>query len=85
MEILNGHLQGKDHVVGNRTTIADIVLFAAYLNFFKFAAEPEFMKPYPNVTSWYNKLAADDHFKKVVGEFKFAEKELPPGAIKLSF
>jgi glutathione S-transferase len=79
---LNNHLQGKDHVVGNRTTLADIILFTSYLNFFRFAADPEFIKPFPNVVSWYTKLAAADQFKKVVPDFKFPEKEFAPNSIK---
>jgi glutathione S-transferase len=75
-------LQGKEYVVGSRTTLADIILFATYLNFCKFAADAEFVKNYPNVVSWYNKLASNDHFKKVIGEFKWPEKEFAPNSLK---
>ena len=80
---MNGHLQGKEYVVGNRVTLADIVLLATYWHILLFAADTEFVKPFPNVINWVNKLVANEHFKKVLGEFKWPEQEAAPGSVKI--
>ena len=80
---MNAHLQGKEYLVGNRVTLADIVILAACWFILLYAADAEFVKPFPNFVNWVNRLVANEHFKKVLGEFKWIEKEAAPGSVNL--
>ena len=82
MRILNEHLQGKKYIVGSRITLADIIVFLGFYNFFRFAADAEYIKPFSNVVAWTNDLVSQEQFKKVIGDFKFPEKEFPPNSFK---
>jgi len=73
--ILNGHLEGKEWLVGKRVTLADIVLFASMHLAFTLVTDPTYMKPYANIVAWANRCASQPQFKAVIPEFKFAEVE----------
>lgn len=58
LKVLNNHLSGKDFVVGNSYTLADLELFFILRNYYQFVFVDEIRKnQFPNITSWFTKLA----------------------------
>ena len=53
VKILNTQLQGKQWIVGNRLTLADIVTFNALLIAFTFVLDGGFRKAMPNAAAWF--------------------------------
>lgn len=57
LDILNGHLQDRPFVIGDRPTIADISLMA-YLSFPKNETGYDFAISHPAVSAWLSRMAA---------------------------
>jgi len=84
LAILDGHLADKVWIVGNRVTLADIVMCVAISSPIKFVMDSTFLKPFPHFVAWFHRCITQKEFKAVMGEVKLCEKELPPGALKRS-
>jgi len=60
-KVLNGHLQGRDYLVGSDLTLADLSVAAS----FTYAKPAKIdLAPYPNVARWYASIEALDAWKK---------------------
>jgi glutathione S-transferase len=59
--VLDGHLQGKTHVVGNTLTIADLTI-ASSLMYAKQSEIP--VSEFGNVEAWFGRISALDAWKK---------------------
>lgn len=68
-------LVSKTFLVGERITLADIVVFCALIQLFQHVAEPSFLKPYFAVNRWFNTILNQKQTQAVVKNFKFCEKE----------
>ena len=55
-KLIDKHLQGKDWLVGERLTLADIVIWNNLKAPFVFAYDAEFCKAIPNLCDWYRRL-----------------------------
>jgi elongation factor 1-gamma len=75
---INRHLEGRTWFVGDRVTLADIVMFVSLSSAMKTVFDPAFRSQFPNVQKWFEHCLAQDNFKSVVGEFKFCEVEAQP-------
>jgi len=82
LTILNTFLDGKKHLVANRVTLADIVLCVGIYRLFTLIMPLNEMSVFPHVVSWFQNLVAQPHFKTVLGEMKYCEKEAEPGSLK---
>uniref|UniRef100_V5HD90 eEF-1B gamma n=1 Tax=Ixodes ricinus TaxID=34613 RepID=V5HD90_IXORI len=71
---LNGHLLTRTYLVGERVTLADIAVFTALLPLYKLVLEPSFRAPYVNLNRWFDTLAHQPEFNKVLGDVKLCEK-----------
>lgn len=80
--ILNASLEGKEWIVGKRTTLADIITFCTLFYCLEHVMDPEFLKPFPNVHAWATRFAGIPEFKAHISSFTFCTKEKPPGALK---
>ena len=68
LKVLNKHLEGKQFVVGNSITLADVELFNAVRGYFVFVIVEEQRKNlYPNIVSWFNQLASNESLVKAFG------------------
>lgn len=74
LNILNTHLLTCTYLVGERITLADIVVACNLLNLYRFAFDNEYKKPFINVNRWFTTLINQPQFKNVLGEIKFQEK-----------
>ncbi|KAI9138458.1 glutathione S-transferase, partial [Paraphysoderma sedebokerense] len=66
----------RTYLVGERITLADVVLSMAFFNAFKLVFDADYRKKYVNLTRWFNTCINQPHFKSVIGEFKMCEQQL---------
>ena len=64
---LNTHLQGKTYVVGQSVTLADLELFYVIKPYFELLFVDAIRKQTPNVLSWFNNLASNQHVVSAYG------------------
>jgi elongation factor 1-gamma len=72
---LQARLVNNTFLVGERITLADIVVFTALLQLFQHVADPNYRKPYFAVNRWFNTILNQPQTKAVVKNFSFCEKE----------
>jgi elongation factor 1-gamma len=75
MNSLQATLVNKTFLVGERITLADIVVFTSLAQLFQYVADPAFRKPYFAVNRWFNTILNQKQTQAVVKNFKFCEKE----------
>jgi elongation factor 1-gamma len=78
LSILDSHLLTRTYLVGERITLADIVISCNLLNLYKFAFDPDFRKPFVNVNRWFTTLINQPQFKTVLGQVQFLDKVAQP-------
>ncbi|WP_026972377.1 glutathione S-transferase family protein [Aliagarivorans marinus] len=54
-EVLDAHLEGRDFIVGNEYTIADISAWG-WVDRSRFALDDDELVPYPNVKRWFEQI-----------------------------
>lgn len=68
LKVLNNHLAGRDFVVGNAYTLADLELFYVLKSYWQFIFVEEIRKnQFANISSWFAKLAASAHVQAAYG------------------
>ena len=79
LKILEKELEGKNYLVGNRLTLADIVLFR-YLRLFMMFQFPEGMrkKLLPNTTKWFENIMKTNEAIKAYGRIVLCKIPLKP-------
>ncbi|XP_070494164.1 elongation factor 1-gamma [Chironomus tepperi] len=75
LETLQTRLVSSTFLVGERITLADIVVFCGLLQLFQHVADPNFRKPFFAVNRWFNTILNQPQTKAVVKNFTFCEKE----------
>jgi len=71
---VNAHLTHHTFLVGERISLADIVVAAALYRLYKMVFEPTYRKAFPNVTRWYLTVVNQPNVKSVIGEVELCEK-----------
>jgi elongation factor 1-gamma len=74
LQALDAHLKTRTFLVGERVTLADIVMTCQLLNFYKMVFEPAFINQFKNVNRWFLTCVNQPQFKKVLGEVQVCEK-----------
>jgi len=74
LTILNDHLASRTFLVGERISLADIVVSSSLLHLFTTVLDPGFRKAFVNVVRWFNTLINQPNFKSVLGEVTLATK-----------
>jgi len=74
LDILNKHLLSKTFLVGERITIADIVVACSLAYLYMKVLDSGFRKPYPHVTRWFMTVVNQHEAKSVIGDVKLCEK-----------
>jgi len=74
LQLLNDHLRTRTYIVGERITLADIVLACDLLLLFQWIIDPAQREIYPNTTRWFSTLINQTEFKHVIGDYKLCEK-----------
>lgn len=73
LAILNGHLAEHTFLVGERITLADIVMVCQLLYPMKFLFAPEYRAAYPSLMRWFNTCVNQKEFLAVMGPVELAE------------
>merc|ERR1712045_884133 len=74
MTALNEHLLHHTYLVGERVTLADVVVACTMISLYQNVLDPGFRKPFGNVNRWFTTVVNQPQVKKVVGTIKLAEK-----------
>jgi len=56
-KLINGHLEGKDFLVGKTLTAADIIIFGIFYFPFQLYLDAGFRKAMPRVSAWFEKIS----------------------------
>ena len=78
LNVLNVYLTSRTYLVGERITLADVVLACNMRMLYMIVLEPSFREPYGNVTRWFETLVNHPEFLKIVAETKLCEKTAQP-------
>eukprot|EP01113_Clastostelium_recurvatum_P012542 TRINITY_DN1651_c2_g1_i1.p1 TRINITY_DN1651_c2_g1~~TRINITY_DN1651_c2_g1_i1.p1 ORF type:complete len:219 (-),score=62.37 TRINITY_DN1651_c2_g1_i1:78-734(-) len=70
----------RKYLVGDRVTLADIIIWTQVYAVYKFALGKSHRAPYPHVLEWLNRLAETPEFKAVVPELGLTEEDGKPKA-----
>jgi len=74
LQILNDHLANRTYLVGERFSLADIVVGTSLVYLFKLVLDSGFRKPFAHVVRWFNTLVNQQNFIDVIGEVTLASK-----------
>jgi len=75
LTILNNHLMDKTYLVNDQITLADIVIASTLLYPFKLVCDKAYLKPFQNVTRWFQTCVNQKEFEQVVGKVPMCKKE----------
>jgi len=74
LDILNKYLLTRTFLVGNRITLADIVVSMSLYYLYARVLDNGFRKVFVNTNRWFLTCVNQPEFKSVIGEFKVCEK-----------
>jgi len=75
LQLLNNYLRTRTYFVGERITLADIVVACDLLLLFQWIIESSLREPYPHVTRWFLTMINQKEFQAVLGkDYKLCEK-----------
>jgi len=74
LDILNKYLLTRTFLVGNRITLADIVVSMSLYHLYARVLDNGFRKVFVNTNRWFLTCVNQPEFKSVIGEFKLCEK-----------
>jgi len=75
LTILNAHLLTRTYLVGERVSLADIIVATTLSGAFKTVLDTNFRKPFPNVVRWFTTIVNQANVKKVLGEVVLATSQ----------
>ncbi|XP_018576852.1 elongation factor 1-gamma [Anoplophora glabripennis] len=81
LTVLNSHLLARTYLVGERITLADIVVACNLLNAYKYVLDPDYRRPFGNVNRWFTTLINQPEFKAVLGEVELCSKVATAGSV----
>jgi len=74
LTVLNKHLGGRTFVVGERVTLADIILATSLYRLYTLVLDAPFRKAFGNANRWFQTVVNQPEFKAVVGNTNLCEK-----------
>jgi len=74
LKTLNDHLLTRTFLVGERVTLADIAVACTLVNLYKQVLDPNFRKPFLNVTRWFTTVINQPNAKEVLGSVTLCSK-----------
>lgn len=76
LSVLNQHLLNNTYLVGERISLADIVVFSNLLNAYQYVLDPSIRSLYGNVTRWFKTILKQPQVSKVVKNYQIADKAI---------
>lgn len=81
LKLLNTALAGKKHLVGDRITVADVVLAHFVQLVFQVLIETNQRKQFANVEAWWKGIAENEHYIKRNGKVNLCGRPIKPQVI----
>lgn len=82
LRAVNDRLEGKDYLVGDKLTLADVYFVTSMNLFFATNIDAGFRKAIPHLTKYYETVRSHDAIVKVFGKARFAGKGIKPQIAK---
>lgn len=82
LAVLDKILKPRTFLVGERITLADIVMFCSVMPAFKLVLDATERSKYINLTRWFVTLAAQPEFTAVIGEFELCSEAMVEPVVK---
>lgn len=76
LELLNKKLQDSTFLVGERVTLADIIVFTSLLHLYQYVLEASVRAPFGNVNRWFVTILNQPQVKTVVKNFALCDKAI---------
>ncbi|XP_031618053.1 elongation factor 1-gamma [Contarinia nasturtii] len=76
LNVLNQHLLNNTFLVGERISLADIVVFSNLLNAYQYVLDASVNSAFGNVTRWFKTVLNQPQVQKVVKNFQIADKAI---------
>ena len=76
LTLLNKKLVDCTFLVGERISLADIVVFASLMHLYQYVLEPSVRAAFPAVNRWFITMLNQHQVKAVVKDYKLCEKSL---------
>lgn len=76
LTVLNNVLLNNTFLVGERLSLADIVVFTNLLSVYQYVLEPSVRQQFGNVNRWFNTILNQPQVSKVVKNFKLTDKAI---------
>jgi elongation factor 1-gamma len=77
-QVLDSHLLTRTYLVGNRVSLADIVVANSLVRLFELVLDPAFRAGFVNATRWFNTIVNQPNFVAVRGNITLADKVAQP-------
>jgi len=77
-QILDSHLLTRTYLVGNRVSLADIVVATSLVRLFELVLDPTFRSQFVNATRWFTTVVNQPNFVAVRGNVTLADKVAQP-------
>ena len=74
------YIKGKNYIVNNELSIADIALASYYHWLFRLLFDEKSRGQFANVVQWYEQISSTAHFQSVLGKTWYTQKEVAPSA-----
>jgi len=74
LKFLDDHLLTRTFLVGERVSLADIVVGVSLLDLYRLVLDPGFSKQFNNTNRWFKTLIHQENFSAVLGEVELAKK-----------
>jgi len=78
LAFLDSYLLSRTYFIGESITLADIVVTAQLVPLFRLVFDPQFRKPFTNVTRWFTTCVNQPQFASVLGNVQLAEVAAQP-------
>ncbi len=78
LKVLEDHLLLRTYLVGEKITLADIVIASALVYPMKLVLAPAYLNSFPCVVRWFTTCVSQPQFQAVVGNVELAKEEQNP-------
>ncbi|KAK9809891.1 hypothetical protein WJX72_001136 [[Myrmecia] bisecta] len=76
LNVLEGYLATRTYLVGDAITLADVITTCNLYHGFSKVFDPEFRKPFPNVTRYFTTCVNQPAFKRVIKEVELCKEPM---------
>jgi len=74
LNLLNSHLLTRTYLVGERISLADIVVCCTLLSLYEHIMDKEYRSAFVNVNRWFDTITHQKEVQSVIGDIKWCEK-----------